>query len=214
MAKKHNRALSFEESQQILSNFDTIVKPTRYVLCVDFEATCDSDRAAIPRHESEIIEFGAVMIDTTTGERVFEFSHFIKPVIHPTLTPFCTELTTITQEQVDNGVTFEQAVELLDIEIAGALGDQEFVWVSWGQYDYNQFHAEVKRNDLDCSNFLGSARHVNLKNAAAAFGKCAPRGLDAAVKARGLEWYGTHHRGIDDAINVGNILLNILGNYK
>lgn len=211
MSKNRRQPLSFEESEQILSDFDTIVRPTRYVLCVDFEATCDSDRTKIPRHESEIIEFGAVMIDTTNGEHVIEFSHFIKPVIHPTLSEFCTELTTITQEQVDNGVTFEQACEFLDIEIACALGDQEFVWVSWGQYDYNQFHSEVKRNDITCNNWLASARHLNLKNAAAAFGKRAPHGLDSAVKARGLQWYGTHHRGVDDAINVGNVLLNILG---
>lgn len=209
--KKYNSELTFEESQHYLNEFDTKVRNTRYVLCVDFEATCDSDKTKIPRHESEIIEFGAVMVDTTTGERVFEFSHFVKPVIHPTLTPFCTELTTITQEQVDGGVSFSQAIELLDIEIACALGDQEFVWVSWGQYDYNQFHNEVKRNNPGCNNYLGQAYHLNLKAANAAFGKCNQKGLDRAVKDRGLTWYGTHHRGIDDAINVGNVLLNILG---
>lgn len=93
MSKNRKQQLSFEESEQILKDFDTIVQPSRYVLCVDFEATCDSDRTKIPRHESEIIEFGAVMVDTTTGERVFEFSQFVKPVIHPTLSAFCTELT-------------------------------------------------------------------------------------------------------------------------
>ena len=205
---RRNRELTFEESEQILGEFESKVRPAQYVLCVDFEATCDSDRTKIPRHESEIIEFGAVLIDTTSGERLLEFSRFIKPQIHPQLSAFCTELTSITQEQVDSGLTFIQACNHLELELDNAIGDSPLTWVSWGQYDYNQLEADCKKHSIMSP--LEGVPHLNLKTAAAAFGKCAPRGLDAAVKARGLEWYGTHHRGVDDAINVSNILLNIL----
>lgn len=209
MSKNRRQPLSFEESEQILRDFDALVRPARYVLCVDFEATCDSDRTKIPRHESEIIEFGAVLVDTTTGERLLEFSRFVKPQIHPTLSAFCTELTTITQEQVDGGLTFPQACNHLELELDNVIGDAPLTWVSWGQYDCNQLEADCKKHGI--ASPLDGVPHLNLKNAAAAFGKRAPHGLDSAVKGRGLQWHGTHHRGVDDAINVGNVLLNILG---
>src|SRR5204863_480349 len=71
---------------------------TRY-LVVDLEATCD-DHHALPREDSEIIEIGAVLVDGATLEPQGEFQSFVRPVVHPRLTPFCTQLTTITQADV------------------------------------------------------------------------------------------------------------------
>jgi inhibitor of KinA sporulation pathway (predicted exonuclease) len=83
---------------------------------LDFEATCE-DRdvvgAAVSRQaraQQEIIEFPSVLVDLHTHTLVDEFQRYIRPVLRPRLSAFCTGLTGITQPTVDAGVTFEEAV--------------------------------------------------------------------------------------------------------
>src|SRR6516165_6304656 len=81
-----------------------------YYLIVDLEATCSND-GAVPRHEMEIIEIGAVMQNSRTFEVESEFRTFVRPVRHPELTAFCTELTGITQKDVAAAPGFREALE-------------------------------------------------------------------------------------------------------
>jgi inhibitor of KinA sporulation pathway (predicted exonuclease) len=78
-------------------------------LVVDLEATCD-DRGRIPREESEIIEIGAVLVDGRTLEAVDELQTFVRPVVHPCLTDFCTRLTTITEPMLGTSWSATRAV--------------------------------------------------------------------------------------------------------
>src|SRR5436309_3093556 len=71
-----------------------------YYLIVDVEATCSND-GAVPRHEMEIIEIGAVMQNSRTFEIGSDFQTFVRPVRNTRLTAFCTELTGITQREVE-----------------------------------------------------------------------------------------------------------------
>ncbi|KAJ9084830.1 hypothetical protein DSO57_1020139 [Entomophthora muscae] len=66
----------------------------RYVVCVDFEATCEAD---VPFNDSvhEIIEFPAIAIDTLTNEKVAEFHLY---------------LTGITQDVVDKSPNFSDVL--------------------------------------------------------------------------------------------------------
>ena len=63
-----------------------------FFLVIDLEATCDEGNA-IPREETEIIEIGAVLVNGSSLAPVAEHQTFIRPLRHPKLTPFCTELT-------------------------------------------------------------------------------------------------------------------------
>ncbi len=80
-----------------------------YFLIVDLEATC-CDQGTIPSTEMEIIEIGAVMLNRNTWAIDSEFQQFIKPVRHPQLTAFCTELTTIRQQDVEQAPQFPEAI--------------------------------------------------------------------------------------------------------
>ena len=51
-----------------------------------------------PNYPHEIIEFPAVLVDLTTGERVATFHSFVRPRINPILSDFCKKLTGISQE--------------------------------------------------------------------------------------------------------------------
>ena len=72
---------------------------TPFVVVIDFEATCGDGVAA---HEIEIIEFAAILADANfTPHEDGEFCRFTRPVLHPILSTFCRELTTIAQNEVD-----------------------------------------------------------------------------------------------------------------
>jgi len=78
-------------------------------LVVDLEATC-SDDGSIPKREMEIIEIGAVLVDGQSMEPIDEYQTFIRPVRRPQLTPFCTQLTSITQADLASAPSFEDVV--------------------------------------------------------------------------------------------------------
>lgn len=178
-----------------------MLEPAPYYLVVDLEATCD-DGGAVPRDESEIIEIGAVLVEGETLRPVDEFQTFVRPVLHPTLTAFCTELTTITQADVDGAPTFP--------EVAPLLGDfgEGAVFCSWGNYDRNQLAADARRHDIAMPL---PGPHLNLKElfARAMGGK--KQGNRGALAKVGLAATGTHHRGIDDARNIARLLPYALG---
>ncbi|MNC31209.1 sporulation inhibitor KapD [compost metagenome] len=207
MSHHRPKVLSKSEADALIARFKADLADTKHVLAVDFEATCDEDRTKIPRHESEIIEFGTCRVDLTTGEK-FEWGTFVKPVVHPKLSAFCTELTTITQEQVDTGVSFKVACDILEVHLACDIGIEKLIWVSWGQYDFNQLKTDLKR--AGCTSPLDNVTHYNLKEIEAAVMGRRQVGLNGAVAEHKLEWHGTHHRGVDDAVNVANILLKLI----
>jgi len=173
-----------------------------YYLVVDLEATCD-DGGQVPRDETEIIEIGAVLVEGKTLTTIAEFMTFIRPVVHPVLTAFCTGLTTITQAMVEPAPGFPEAAARLAAFGRGAL------FCSWGNYDGNQLAADARRHGLGSP--LGPD-HWNLKEA---FSKALDTrrryGMHEALGRLGLPLVGTHHRGIDDARNIARMLPYLLG---
>jgi 3'-5' exoribonuclease 1 len=170
-----------------------------YYAVVDLEATCCDD-GSIRRQDTEIIEVGAALCDAHTLEITEEFQCFVRPVRHPKLTEFCTKLTTITQAQVDAGISFAQAVA----ELGRWFGPRRTLFCSWGDYDNNQFAIEAKRNGVRLP--FGGA-HLNLKRAFSERRNTSQRyGMAAALSAVGIPLRGTHHRGIDDARNIARLL--------
>lgn len=181
------------------------VGEAEYYLVVDLEATCD-DRGQVPRDRSEIIEIGAVLVEGKKLEPIDELATFVKPVLHPKLTRFCMELTTITQAQVDTAPGFVEVAAKLAAFGKGAL------FCSWGNYDRNQLAADAARHGLPSP--LGP-EHLNLKQAFAdAAGLSRGIGTYAALARARLEPTGTHHRGIDDARNIARLLPYALGRAK
>lgn len=84
----------------------------KYICVLDFEATCDDDKRFNPRNE--VIEFPSVLLkynpETENYDYHDEIQLFCKPLFNTELTPFCKKLTGITQEQVDKGVDFTDAL--------------------------------------------------------------------------------------------------------
>uniref|UniRef100_A0A8C5D0S7 Exonuclease domain-containing protein n=1 Tax=Gouania willdenowi TaxID=441366 RepID=A0A8C5D0S7_GOUWI len=60
--------------------------------------------SSVPKKTVGSIEFPAVLLNTRTGEIDSEFHNYVQPQEHPVLSEFCTELTGITQIQVEAGI--------------------------------------------------------------------------------------------------------------
>ncbi len=173
----------------------------RYLICLDVEATC-SDDSTVPREEMEVIEVGASVLDRDNNwEEKFRIEFFIKPILHPTLTDFCKNLTHISQEQVDVGKSY---VEALEVMRGFTDGIKDFAWCSWGAFDKNIFIQDGELHGL--SPLLPPEAHFNLKvwySNLKGFRK--GFGLDKAIAKEGLTFVGQHHRALSDAQNVAQI---------
>lgn len=176
-----------------------------YFLVLDLEGTC-CDKETIKRHEMEMIEIGAVMVEAETLTIIDEFQTFVKPVRNPVLTPFCTSLTSITQTQVEQAPRYADAILLLQKWLSNY---PNAVFGSWGDYDYNQFEEDSKFHKVP---FPISYPHINLKKLFSnAQGLSELYGMAEALKLAAIKLEGTHHRGIDDAKNIAKLLPFILG---
>jgi 3'-5' exoribonuclease 1 len=177
----------------------------RDYLVIDLEATCD-DGGLVPKREMEIIEIGAVLVDHTTFEPIAEFQSFVRPVRHPTLTPFCRTLTSITQAEVDAAPKFPVVLAALR-EFVESHGRPLFC--SWGNYDRGQFGLDAAYHRVQLP--FGTD-HLNIKQAFSdALGTSKRFGMAGALRKLGLPLEGTHHRGIDDARNIARILPYAIG---
>src|ERR1700759_4983036 len=164
-----------------------------YVI-VDLEATCWENTRN--RDRMEIIEIGAVYIESSRGPVVSEFNSFVRPVVSPTLSDFCKKLTSITQADVDGADVFRAVFR----RFLDWIGPDPFMLCSWGAYDLNQFRLDCQRHALTMPKAF--ERHVNLKKEFARVNGVRSCGMAAALKHAKLPLVGTHHRGIDDARNI------------
>ncbi|MBE9040456.1 exonuclease domain-containing protein [Oscillatoriales cyanobacterium LEGE 11467] len=176
-----------------------------YLMVLDLEATC-CDRKTISRNQMEIIEMGAVMVETQNLTPVDEFQTFVKPTLNPQLTEFCRQLTSISQAQVDRAPTYPEAAKHLQSWLARY---PNFLFGSWGDYDRKQFEQDSKFHDIS---YPIASVHINLKKFFSTNQGFKKRyGMAQALELAGISLEGTHHRGIDDARNIAKLLPYIFG---
>jgi inhibitor of KinA sporulation pathway (predicted exonuclease) len=169
-------------------------------LVIDVEATC-WDNAPHNRHEMEIIEIGAVLLDEDDNIKD-QFQSFIKPVRNPVLSYFCKQLTSITQEDVDKAPTFKEAMTLMQFRMLEGREPQP-LFCSWGDYDKKQFLNDCGYHKHE---YPFGIRHLNVKQLFAKVLRCQTCGIGHALMTLKLNFEGTQHRGIDDAKNIARIL--------
>lgn len=168
---------------------------------VDVEATCWAGEPP-DGQISEIIEIGLTIVDLDAGQRVSKHKILVRPE-RSAVSEFCTELTGLTQGQVDSGVSFADACRTLVTEHDSA----KWPWASWGDYDRNQFRRQCA--DTGVAYPFGEI-HVNAK---AVFGSALNRsrrpGMASALRKADLPLEGRHHDGADDAWNIAALVLHL-----
>jgi inhibitor of KinA sporulation pathway (predicted exonuclease) len=179
-----------------------------YLCILDFEATCNDGPPPKPQ---EIIEFPTLLLNVATGEVEDTFHHYIKPDVHPQLSPFCTDLTGIAQDIVDQGMSVEEALKLheewLDhhcIVNAGCEASKHeekkrFLYVTGGDWDLktclpNQLVYHGKDVPQSFSSWIRTKAY----------------GMANMLKELNLCLEGRHHSGIDDCRNLARICIKML----
>jgi inhibitor of KinA sporulation pathway (predicted exonuclease) len=175
------------------------------IVVVDIEATCWEGKTPVGM-ENDIIEVGVCLLDVNTGEITNNQGILVKPE-RSTISPFCTQLTTITPEMVEQkGVSFQEALRILKNEYES----QSRCWASFGAYDMNQFKRQCEA--LGRGYPFGPS-HINVKSTFALKKKLGnEQGMAGALELLKIPLEGTHHRGVDDAKNIAKILWWILKN--
>ncbi|KAJ3319709.1 ERI1 exoribonuclease 3 [Boothiomyces sp. JEL0866] len=179
----------------------------KYILVLDFEATCGE---GIGNHNQEIIEFPIVVVDVATLKVVDEFHTYVKPTTQ--LLPFCTELTGITQDQVENAPSLSQVLPQAE---AFAKKFPHSVFVTCGDWDLKtMLRVQTERESLFRDEIF--QQWVNVKfafNDTMADSKRKQnraKGMAGMLNALGLDLVGRHHSGIDDARNIAKIAVELI----
>jgi len=177
----------------------------KYII-FDLEATCWEKGM---KYENETIEIGALLINEKK-EIVSEFQRFVKPLRFPILSDFCKELTSISQQQVDEAARFYEVIEAFkqwfDWE------KEDYLLCSWGFYDRKQLEQDSALSSL---NIDWIERHISLKHQHRTIRNLRrPMGMKRALQLEGIELEGVHHRGIDDARNIAKIFVKYFDKWK
>lgn len=185
-------------SQEIMQKFE-------YLLVMDFEATCDKNKLLNPQ---EIIELPCAVLSTNDWKLKDIFHEYIKPKIHPILTPFCTDLTGIIQNMVENQPYFPDVFSRF------------CEWLTKGQY----FDRTDKSSFVTCGNWdlkvmllnqcnldgITLPEHfkqwIDLKYTFCESTGYYPRSLRDMLIRLDLPQQGNLHSGIDDVKNMITIM--------
>ena len=177
-------------------------------MCVlDFEATCwDGTK------EHEIIEFPSVLLKWIPGcnsvTTISEIQIFVKPSHRPEVSEFCCNLTGITQDQVNGGVSLKEALNthLEWLREHCNNSTENVVIVTCGHWDLQtMLPMDLQLNNLRYPDPVYKS-WVNIKQAFSAVLKpVRGRSMVQMLKHVKLELIGRHHSGIDDSKNIASI---------
>ncbi|WP_106403221.1 3'-5' exonuclease [Actinocorallia populi] len=169
---------------------------------VDVEATCWPDRIAPPGEVAEIIEIGVCVVDLASGTRAARDRLLVRPA-RSRVSPFCTALTGLTEDEVATAPTFAQACDRL----RQVHGSDSRPWASWGTFDLGLFTVQCARDGVT---YPFSDDHIDAKAVfAAAHGLTRRPSRPEALRLAGLSGEGTEHRGADDAWNGAALVLHL-----
>ena len=181
-----------------------------YYLVLDFEATCDQRKAPKPQ---EIIEFPVLKVNAKTLTTESVFHTYVQPTAHSILTPFCTELTGITQDKVDGQPTLAEALRKFHswLESNGLLNPGvSFCFVTCGDWDLKKMlPGQCKYLNIPIQDYF--CRWINIQLIFRDLTRQTSHQVDllAMLKYFNIPLDGRQHSGIDDSKNIAKILAKL-----
>jgi inhibitor of KinA sporulation pathway (predicted exonuclease) len=174
------------------------------LLVADFEFSCWRGRP--PKGmRVEIIEMGFCLVDFSKEVVEPEKSYLIKPSEFSEISPFFSEMTGITKEEVDDsGVSFVQAME----DVSKEFDLKNTPWSTWGVIDKRRLEIDCALNALS---YPMNPCYINVQKAHKNWMKVKTDfSLKNALETVGLSFVGNAHRAGSDAYNTGRVVLNML----
>lgn len=168
----------------------------------DIEASCE-DRKVNRHYNMETIEIGAVKLNGV--EIVDEFQTFIRPEYVDSITPFCTKLTGITFDDLEDAPSFNEAIVDFHKFIYG------HTIYSCGEFDRKFLIREIIEKGTSSLHLMAKnaieSSHVNLKKHYQKVTGNKMRGMAGMARELNIDLKGKQHRGIDDARNLASIYI-------
>ncbi|KAN0014385.1 hypothetical protein ACTFIU_000703 [Dictyostelium citrinum] len=183
----------------------------KYLIVLDFEATCEKD---VKFPNQEIIEFPSVIINTETLETVSTFREYVKPIINPNLSKFCTELTGIKQETVENAGLFPDVLkrhcDWFFESLPKDIQPDDYCFVCCGDWDLLQCLPKQLKlcNNLAKPSYL--SKWINIKKQYTLFYNRPSYGMTNMLRELKIELEGRHHCGLSDSLNISKILKRMI----
>ncbi len=164
---------------------------------IDFEFTMPESKSSPKGFFPEIIEAGFVIVSSGTVTQTY--SSFVKPTFFPSLTNRCKKFLQITQEQVDDGISFSELIHHLQKSVQ----TKETTVVTWGNMDMKVLRHNCQKHRLV---FPFHQKELDLSmEYKKFFGDRNQTGLWKAVEEYGKKGTGKHHRALDDALTTYKI---------
>lgn len=189
--------------KRLITKTKDIAQQFNYLLLLDFEATCEKEIAI---NKPEIIEFPCLAINTNNWKIESSFHKYIKPKINPILSSFCTDLTGIMQETIDDEshfpVVFHEFCNWLE---ANKFIYQQSAFVTCGDWDLKvMLPAQCQYDNLTIPNYLN--KWINLKKSYYDATKYYPKSLKDMLMRLRLEHQGRSHSGLCDTLNMARVI--------
>jgi inhibitor of KinA sporulation pathway (predicted exonuclease) len=183
---------------------------------VDIEATCWDTKEEQGSKPNEVIEIGVAVLEYATGKVIDRASLVVRPRFTQ-VSPFCTELTGWTQDQImEQGKDIAKVLKQFRETFKPT---PQHTWFSCGQYDKNMLSSKTQKGigalygiqaDVNPFDFMN---HVNIKTEFAQMkGYKKEKGMGGMLEAIGEKLEGRHHNGADDALNIAKIVMYVLNN--
>lgn len=188
------------ERALLLKELSGIFESHKYLVVFDLEMTCEADRRNIT---PEIIEFGFVVVDAISLEKVDSYEALVKPEITPELSDYCTYLTTITQRDVDGAGGYKEVAT----DLARFLSKyQDSRAIQWGGGDMRQVSRDCEYHGV--INPFGDIKPYDLKKAySKLYYQKNSTGLNRVMEVLGITSDAKAHRALRDAEVTSNIMI-------
>jgi inhibitor of KinA sporulation pathway (predicted exonuclease) len=170
----------------------------------DFSSLQDSQNVRT-RYPYEIIQFGAIKLDVNFNT-VSTFNRYIKPTIYTQISPFVTELTGITTEQLQIEETFSKIYKAYTEFIS----DPDSVFCVWGNSDMKELFGNIEYHQLN-SNLI-PRMFMNIQPYASLHLGLSSKKLlrlEAMVEALNLPLTYEFHNALNDAYYTSEIFKKI-----
>ncbi|MCX9024613.1 MAG: exonuclease domain-containing protein [Candidatus Methanoperedens sp.] len=161
-----------------------------------------------------IIQIGACVGNIKTGTIFEKLSVFVNPLEH--LNPAITDLTKITQQDVDGGVTLEEAYRKLQKmhENYSAFVNP----ITWGGGDSRELLDQLQADNPHFEGWCFGRRHIDVKTLFVSWrfarGEPIQGGLARSMIKLGLKFDGQKHDGCDDAVNTFKMFCAMLKKFR
>lgn len=176
-----------------------------YFLILDFEANC-IENGTLPCQE--IIEFPVKVLNAQTLNVEYIFHSYVQPEVVPSITDFCTNLTGITQDMVNNQYKFPEVLQNFhNFLVTNNILQSRWIFVTCGDWDLKTcLRNEAQYKKLPINNYFNA--WINIKFLIPKF----KGGMMELLSLFSIPHSGKHHSGIDDVTNITECLKHLLHN--